>query len=67
MIRLIKDIIGIGLFMGALLTIVIKVVQNIDSKRVEIKKEIIYSQCDKTNTPPWDNTYSWSGILGRRL
>jgi hypothetical protein len=67
MIRLIKDIIGIGLFMGALLTIGIKVVQNIDNKRVEIKKETYSTQCDNSNVATWDNTYSWSGILGRRL
>jgi hypothetical protein len=67
MIRLIKDIIGISLFMGALLTIGIKVVQNIDNKRVEDVKETYSSQCDNSNVAPWDNTYSWSGILGRRL
>jgi hypothetical protein len=65
--KLITDIIGIGLFMGALLTIGIKVVQNIDNKRVEDVKETYSSQCDNSNVAPWSNTYSWNKILNKRL
>jgi hypothetical protein len=67
MLRLIKDIIGIGLFMGALLTIGIKVAQNIDNKRVEDVKETYSSQCDNSNVAPWSGEYSWNKILNKRL